>query len=119
MTKRAEQIPDDEIDFDLGEGRTRRLSDKILAAFNHAYATGELEVAKQLHRALKTNQGKGCDGEDKRQSYDPVGQAELWIAFVEARDRYKALCDGKKGAAQEALDALEQMKEAYRRWSFS
>ena len=31
---------------------TRRLSDKVLAAFNHAYATGEVDVASKLRAVL-------------------------------------------------------------------
>jgi len=33
-----------------------RLSDKILAAFNHAYSVGEYEIAKQLKAALVKNE---------------------------------------------------------------
>lgn len=31
----------------------RRLSDKVLAAFNHAYANGEKEVAKKCARSSR------------------------------------------------------------------
>ena len=30
----------------------RRLSDKILAAFNHAYAAGEIEIASRIRETL-------------------------------------------------------------------
>ena len=119
MAEAAAQIPEDLLEADAYANRTRRLSDKILAAFNHAYATGQFEVAKQLHRALKLNEVRSHDGPDNRESYDPIGQAELWIAFVEARDKYKALCNAGKPAPRDAIEALDAMKEAYRRWSFA
>jgi hypothetical protein len=42
------------IDFgSLGmPGFDRQLTDKILAAFNHAYAVGDIQVARRLHAVL-------------------------------------------------------------------
>jgi hypothetical protein len=97
----------------------RRLSDKILAAFNHAYAVGEVDVAKTLRSALIENEQRSGKYREMRQSYDPLGEAELWVAFVEARNSYRALCDGGKRDAVAIARSLEAMKDAYRAWSAS
>ena len=96
----------------------RRLSDKILAAFNHAYSVGEHEVAEKLKAALVNNEEQSGEFKEMRQSYDPLGEAELWVNFVEARNAYRAACEGKKSSVTVA-DSLEAMKEAYRVWSVS
>lgn len=95
---------------------TRRLSDKVLAAFNHAYATGEVEVAKKLRAVLQVTESKRPK-RDKRGGYDAVVHADLWIEFVEARDAYKALCEKKGGKAADLNAAQDAMKNAYRAWS--
>jgi hypothetical protein len=94
----------------------RRLSDKILAAFNHAYSVGETEVARQLKAALIANEEQKSEFTEMRQGYDPLGEAELWVTFVEARNAYRAACEGKKSAVT-VNESLEVMKEAYRVWS--
>lgn len=95
---------------------TRRLSDKVLAAFNHAYATGEIEVAKKLRAVLQVTEAKRPRG-DKRTSYDAVVHADLWMRFVEARDAYKALCEKKAAKSADLSAVQEAMKDAYRAWS--
>ena len=97
----------------------RRLSDKILAAFNHAYAVGEIDVAQQLKAALAANEQQGGPFQDMRHGYDPLGEAELWVAFVEARNAYRAVCDSGRHDARAIAESLEAMKEAYRVWSAS
>ncbi len=97
----------------------RRLSDKILNAFNHAYAVGENDIAAQLKIALENNEKQRRDTVDSRAAYDPLGQAEKWIAFVEARNGYKAVCGKLKEESPEAITALEELKAAYRQWSMS
>jgi hypothetical protein len=94
----------------------RRLAEKILAAFNHAYAVGEQEVAKKLRAALvaSTTPRPGGRMAERRGSYDPLAQADMWVAFVEARNNYKTAMDGSAADAAEALDA---MKAAYKAWS--
>jgi hypothetical protein len=67
---------------------SRRLSDKILSAFNQACDRGELEVAEHLARALEaalTRRG-GADATENREDVEAVE-----IAFV----RLKALREGK------------------------
>ena len=95
---------------------TRRLSDKVLAAFNHAYATSELEVAAKLRTVLKITESKRPKG-DKRGGYDATAHADLWVGFVEARNTYKVLCEKKAAKAADLESAQEKMKSAYRAWS--
>lgn len=113
------QIEALETDYESVNGTleiTRRLSDKVLAAFNHAYATGEVEVAKKLRAVLKVTESKRPRG-DKRGGYDAVVHADLWMTFVEARDAYKSLCEKKGSKASDLEKAQEAMKNAYRAWS--
>jgi len=105
---------------DIGTPKfNRRLSDKILAAFNHAYAVGELEVAASLREVL-ARLDKGADTDTERQRRDStiaLSQADLWIEFVEARNDYRAACDTPQSDPI-ALDCmLDVMKSAYGRWS--
>ena len=95
----------------------RRLGDKVLAAFNHAYATGALEVAGQLREILariEADHGE-ADGE-RRDSATTLGQADLWMAFVEARNDYQAACEAGEGGTPAADAALAAMKAAYDSW---
>ncbi len=96
---------------------TRRLSDKILTAFNHAYAIGETEIADKLREVLDCNEKNSRVEVEQRGNFDPIGQADLWVEFVEARNRYKKLCDHRGAPDGAASKSLETMKDAYRRWS--
>ena len=93
----------------------RRLTDKILAAFNHAYATGAVKTATHLKAVLAEVEVQERTKFTRRNS-SAVGQADLWMAFVEARNRYNALSEGGDAPAQ-AEAALAAMKDAYRAWS--
>lgn len=95
----------------------RRLSDKILAAFTHAYAVGEQDVAKKLKTALAVNEKNAGTPKNRRACDGAVGQADLWIKFVDARDGYKKACDKKGANASSVAAALDDMKDAYRQWS--
>ena len=115
-----------EISVDTAMGQTgqrqdvrRRLSDKILAAFNHAYSVGEYEIAKQLRATLSNNESKASPYKEMRKSYDPLGEAALWVSFVDMRNNYRAASDNKAANPNAMAEALEAMKEAYRLWSQS
>lgn len=111
------------IDFSsLGlPGFDRRLTDKILAAFNHAYAVGDLDVARRLHEVLALAEAHersrilALTG-DERRGGGAIDQAGLWVAYVEARNLCQTVCQGGADSA-EARAAIEAMKQAYRRWS--
>ena len=96
---------------------TRRLSDKILAAFNHAYAVGESATAKKLRKVLVEHEAENGVPGDRRGSYDPVNQADLWVDFVEARNRYNSISEEKHANQGHKDKALTEMKDAYRIWS--
>jgi hypothetical protein len=105
----------------LGEGHfNRRLTDKILAAFNHAYSTGSFEVAAILREALeRTVAGTGETGSERRRNA-ALAQADLWVKYVNARNAFRSATDPESGANPETVDvALDRMKDAYRRWSAS
>ncbi len=100
----------------------RRLSDKILAAFGHAYAEGALGVAAVLRRALEEAQGTLYGAPAERRAHSgyvrALVQADLWVAFVDSRDAFR-----RASAAQAPdLEALEQaraeMMDAYKAWSY-
>lgn len=97
----------------------RRLSDKILAAFNHAYAVGEIDIAARLREILARLDTHHSERSDQRRRDGAIAlsQADLWIEFVEARNDYRAACDSDSSDPI-ALDCmLEVMKGAYKRWS--
>ncbi len=98
---------------------SRRLSDKILAAFNHAHASGETEIARFLHRALETHEAKYGAKQDRRSGFSPLGQADLWVRFVEARNHYKGIFQKRGVAPAPVATALEAMKDTYKRWCLS
>ncbi len=96
---------------------TRRLSDKILTAFNHAYAVGEVEIARHLRKILERNERDKNGAKSGRQNDDPVQRADMWVAFVESRNQFRKISD-KKGVKEQDIEAaLLKMKEAYRQWS--
>jgi lysyl-tRNA synthetase class I len=99
---------------------TRRLSDKIMAAFTHAYAIGAVEVAERLRALLSEIERKrtGQARRDTRAQQPPIlDQAARWIEFVDARNRYRKIIENQSARATEQRAALSAMKEAYRRWS--
>ena len=80
--------------FEAGPAQStvsRRLGDKILAAFNHAYASGKKEISNFLHRALEKHEAKYGAKQDRRSGLSPLGQADLWVRFVEAHNRYRGV----------------------------
>ncbi len=96
----------------------RRLSDKILAAFNHAYASGAHKVAERLRNVLADVELVERDKHNRRAD-SAVSQADLWIGFIEARNGYNALISAKDAPPQDVEGALESMKESYRVWADS
>ena len=95
---------------DLGEASYgRRLSDKILAAFNHAYAQGRRDIADQLLQSL--NLCRDLEGADRVSG--ALEQARLWMFYVKARDGFLA----KEAAGDTAAGKDRQaMQDAYAAW---
>jgi hypothetical protein len=97
----------------------RRLTDKILAAFAHAYSVGETAIAAKLQAVLVECQAQlGPSGGDRRTGR-AVAQADLWIEFVQARDAYRSARQQPGADPAMVAGSLDAMKEAYRRWSAS
>ena len=71
--RRTPMIPADHDAFGTPD-HLRRLSDKILAAFNHAYATGEVELARQLR--AESGAGAAPGGEPSKTSL-PKGKLQV------------------------------------------
>lgn len=114
-TIRAASDAATEIATSLGQPRhSRRLSDKILGAFNHAYAIGAVGTAARLRDILKESEGAPAGGE--RRNRDALAQADRWTAFVDARNAYQKVA-GRRGAESESQQAaLQDMRAAYLRW---
>jgi hypothetical protein len=94
----------------------RRLSDKILAAFNHAYATGAHKVAERLRNVLVDVECVERQRNDRR-SASAVSQADLWVSFIRARNGYNELLGQGDAPPEKVASALETMKDAYRVWA--
>ncbi len=95
----------------------RRLSDKILAAFGHAYAEGAVGVAAVLRRALEEAERDLGAASGNRRLVSALVQADLWVEFVEARNAYRCAAADARTGADELEEARAVMMEAYRRWS--
>jgi len=97
---------------------SRRLSDKVLAAFNHAYAVGEIDVAANLREILAKLEKERVLAHSQRKA-NPVAlsHADLWVEFVEARNDYRVACDDESLDGQTVAEILTRMKDAYLRWS--
>ena len=95
----------------------RRLSDKVLAAFNHAYGLGELDTAERLCKILRDLEARYAPDSKDRRRHRPLDDAERWRGFVAARERYRAACEANPAKQDEFAAALADMKAAYRHWS--
>lgn len=120
----SDDLPGDAL-HDLGEvAYNRRLTDKVLSAFNHAYATGEFEVASILRSALAKSSGQPPEldslPDSERRTSGALAQADLWVRYVNARNAFRSATDPESGTSPAMVDvALDRMKDAYRRWSAS
>lgn len=102
----------------LGEPEySRRLSDKILTAFNHAYAAGDGAIAEQLHALLVVIEEKSRRQFPERRGCSALDHAALWKGFVEARNQYRERCSCAEPDPTAVGRALAAMKAAYKRWS--
>lgn len=95
----------------------RRLSDKILAAFNHAYAAGEEEIARRLHSALVAAERQAASLNPERRIGTALLQAELWVGYIETRNRYLGMAQDSATDPRTLATAEREMRAAYRQWS--
>lgn len=95
----------------------RRLTDKILAAFTHAYSVGEYDLAEQLRDILIVAEQRGQEQFPGRTPDQAQTQADLWVEFVETRNRYRAVEESPDAAPEDRAQLLEEMRQAYKRWS--
>ena len=96
---------------DLGEPRySRRLSDKILAAFTHAYSLGRIDLADRLMDALRH-----CnEADDVNRSDEALERAKLWMLFVQARNLYNEIKNSNGEESDEVHEALLAMNVVHR-----
>jgi hypothetical protein len=97
----------------------RRLSDKILAAFGHAYAEGALGVAAVLRRALEEAERPLHGAPAERRAGDALVQADLWVAFVDSRDAFRRASAAQAPDSEALEQARAEMMEAYKAWSYA
>lgn len=107
----------------------RRLSDKILSAYNHAYAADEMELANKLRGLLEEAEGKEIAHCERaggsvldvpvRRSSNAVQQARLWAQFVDARQGYVSKSIRASSSEAEVRDAFNAMQTSYARWVVS
>jgi len=110
--------PESEIVLSIGQpARDRRLTDKILGAFSHAYASDEIAVAATLRRALEEAVLGPMPGKAERRASNVLAQADRWVEFVEARKAYSRATDRKQPDPAEIEESRRDMIDAYRRWS--
>ena len=95
----------------------RRLTDKILDAFTHAYSIGETDVAERLRAILVEVEEAGARRYPNGRTNAAAEQADYWCRFVEARDVYRKITQSSRAEPDQISAALEQMKEAYKHWS--
>jgi hypothetical protein len=101
-----------------GEGPySRRLTDKILAALNQAYGTGEFAVAHLLHEALVEAVRSSETVGGGRRTHPVLEQAERWRALVSARNAYRTAIDRLSDATPEEIAAARaRLKDAWLAW---
>jgi hypothetical protein len=89
----------------------RRLSDKLVAAHNHAYVAGNRAVANEIRDILALVDGD----ESSRPRVEPLERARRWIAFVDAREAYEdAVNDVDRGRVQATRLRLHMAQELWR-----
>lgn len=114
----SQLFSDDASEFfiDAGVPRyNRRLTDKVLAAFNHAYAMGEMDLARSLWECLVAAEKLGQQQHQRRRPNQALDLAAEWVAFVDARDRYREVSRAPQ-TGDDASDAFRSMRDAYQSW---
>ncbi len=120
MLSAEELFAEDPTDFFVDMGLptyNRRLTDKILAAFNHAYSMGEYDLAESLREILILAEARGRKQVAGRRANRAQEQADRWVEFVEARERYREAEEATDADPETKAQLLEEMRDSYQRWS--
>ena len=113
----ATEKSEDVLIADVGEPPyDRRLTDKILAAFNHALALGYPEIAERLYVALEKAENEGVKKYGERRGITVLDLAGLWRAFIGARDSYQRALTDPAATPERRAEALAKMRERWRLW---
>jgi hypothetical protein len=92
----------------------RRVSDKLLAAHNHAYASGNRRMASELRDILELIEGDERLTRERR-SLGALDRASRWTAFVDAREAYEgAAAERDRGRMQVARLRMQMAQELWR-----
>jgi hypothetical protein len=104
--------------LELGQPRySRRITDKVLAAFNHAYVLEEIELAQKLWEALVLAEEASLRQHSRRRPNQSIELAEKWVGLVDARQKHQKIAkDPAQSATPEADEAYADMRMAYRAW---
>ena len=95
----------------------RRMSDKVLAAFNHAYSVGEIDLARRLWECLSIAEEVGQKKYPSRRGKQSLELARLWIAFVDSRNAYRGTTESVQATPMQVSDSFAAMKSAYLEWA--
>lgn len=92
----------------------RRVSDRLLAAHNYAYATGSRKLAAELQEILELIE------RDERATYnrrgiDALERARRWSALVDAREAYEAATEHGTVSFQAARLRMHMAQELWRK----
>jgi hypothetical protein len=94
--------------------RQRRVSDRLLAAHNHAYACGNRRVAAELRDILELIENDERIRNNRR-STTAVERASRWAAFVDAREAYEGAANAADhGRTQAARLRMHMAQELWR-----
>lgn len=94
--------------------RQRRVSDRLLAAHNHAYACGNRRVAAELREILALIENDERIRNNRRCT-TAVERASRWTAFVDAREAYEGAVNAiDPGRAQAARLRMHMAQELWR-----
>ena len=95
----------------------RRLTDKILAAFTHAYVMDEVELASTLYAGLVFAQDVHEHEAEERAQNQALTLAQYWIRLVDSKRRYEAmLSQGGEAGDPKAEQARNEMRVAFNAW---
>ena len=92
----------------------RRVSDKLLAAHNHAYASGNRRMASELRDILGLIEADEQRTRERR-SLSALERAGRWIDFVDAREAYEGAAEERdRGRMQAARVRMQMAQELWR-----